>query len=327
MGCTVTQESFQGLTSYWTDANLGLKWGSVFVLPPWLEVWWQVFQPRSELYLAAVSRDSKIIGIAPLHLREGTAAFVGSADVCDYMDFIVVPGKEEDFYSALLEELRRRQVKRMHLESLRADSSAFVYLTEIARRRGYNVLADEVDVSLSMELPATWEDYLASLTKKQRHEVRRKLRRLREADRVDYRCLPVEPAEAEELTGKFLGLFAQSREKKAGFMTEKMESFFRSVARSMAEIGLLRYGILELKASPVAMIMAFDYNQTRYLYNSAFQSRYDSLSIGLLSKVLGIQQSIDAGLKHWDFLKGAEEYKSRLGGQEIKLYNCRIDLS
>lgn len=327
MGCTVTQESFQGLTSYWTDASLGLKWGSVFVLPSWLEVWWQAFQPSSELHLAVVSRDGETIGIAPLHLRGGTAAFVGSADVCDYLDFVVVPGKEEDFFHNLLEDLRSRNVERMHLESLRADSSAFVYLTEIARRRGCTVRTEEVDVSLSMELPATWEDYLASLIKKQRHEVRRKLRRLREADSVDYRCLPVRPVETGELTDRFLELFVRSREEKADFMTEKMESFFRAVARSMAEIGILRYGILELESSPVAMIMAFDYNQTRYLYNSAFQPRYDSLSIGLLSKVLGIQQSIDAGLKYWDFLKGAEEYKSQLGGREIKLYNCWIDLS
>ena len=111
---------------------------------------------------------------------------------------------------------------------------------------------------------------------------------------------------------------------KANFMTAKMESFFHSLARAMAEVGLLRYGILEIDRLPVAMIMGFDYNDTMYLYNSACDSQYNSLSVGLLSKVLCLKESIERGRKKWDFLKGAEEYKYQLGGSEIKLDNCQI---
>ncbi|MEE8421057.1 MAG: GNAT family N-acetyltransferase [Dehalococcoidales bacterium] len=326
MGCTVTQESFHSLTSYWADSSHRLKWGFVFVLPPWLEVWWRAFQSGSRLYLSAVRQEAEIIGIAPLHVRERKAAFIGSADVCDYLDFIIVPGQEKAFFNALLDDLVAQDVKQLNLDSLRPDSATLVYLVEIARRRGYLVETVQEDVSLAMELPATWEDYLASLAKKQRHEVRRKLRRLHEAGNADYRCLQVEQSETEGLTDMFLRLFSQSRQDKANFMTARMEKFFRSLALAMAEIGILRYGILELDALPVAMIMAFDYNETKYLYNSAFMPHYDSLSIGLLSKVLSIRESINAGLKHWDFLKGAEDYKYQLGGHEIPLINCRITL-
>lgn len=326
MGCTVTQESFQSLTSYWTDSSHRLKWGSVFVLPPWLEVWWQAFQPGSRLYLSAVRQKAEIIGIAPLHIREGKAAFIGSADVCDYLDFIIVPGQEEAFFNALLDDLLKLDINQLNLDSLRPDATALVHLVEIARRRGYLVQTAKEDVSLTMELPATWEDYLASLAKKQRHEVRRKLRRLQEADNVRYGYLRVESSEAEKLTDTFLDIFSRGRQDKADFMTARMVRFFHSLALAMAGAGILRYGVLELDAIPVAMIMAFDYNETMYLYNSAFLPGYDSLSVGLLSKILGIQESINAGLKHWDFLKGTEDYKYQLGGREISLFNCQITL-
>jgi CelD/BcsL family acetyltransferase involved in cellulose biosynthesis len=98
------------------------------------------------------------------------------------------------------------------------------------------------------------------------------------------------------------------------------------MAMSMAGIGILRFGILELETLPVAMIIGFDYNGTMYLYNSAYIPRYESLSIGLLSKILCIQESINDGMKKWDFLKGSEDYKYQLGGREIRLQNCRINI-
>jgi CelD/BcsL family acetyltransferase involved in cellulose biosynthesis len=106
-----------------------------------------------------------------------------------------------------------------------------------------------------------------------------------------------------------------------------MESFFRSLAAVMAEIGLLRFGVLEVDGAPAAMVMGFDYNDTMYLYNSSYDPRYRSLSVGVLSKVLCIKESIQRGRKKWDFLKGGEPYKYHLGGKEIPLYRCQIGIS
>jgi len=105
-----------------------------------------------------------------------------------------------------------------------------------------------------------------------------------------------------------------------------MESFFRSLADSMATAGLLRLGILELNLLPAAMIMCFDYNDCLYLYNSGYDPQYSYLSAGLLCKVLGIKESIQEGKKRVDFLKGGETYKYQLGGREVPLYRCQITI-
>jgi len=270
-----------------------------------------------------VRQREKIIGIAPLLIRGETASIVGSADVCDYLDFVATPGMEGDFFDALLDDLGQKGISQLDLKPLRPDSTVLTHLLTIAQNRKYEVLCHEEGVSVELDLPSTWDEYLATLAKKQRHEVKRKLRRLWEAGNVDYRCVEVS-LEVGGSMDTFLRLFSLSQEEKASFMTTQMESFFRSLAEAMAEIGLLRFGILEVNELPVAMIMGFDYNDSMYLYNSAYDPNYSYLSVGLLSKVLCIKESIKRGRKKWDFLKGGEPYKYHLGGREIPLYSCQI---
>lgn len=325
MDYAVTQESFDNLTSYWADASHRLQWSSVFVLPAWMKVWWQEFGAGAELYLRAVRQTEKIIGIAPLLVREGKASIIGSEDVCDYLDFVVVPGMEVEFLDALLNDLKQKGINQLDLRPLRPDSTVLAALADIARNRGHEVLCQDIAVSLELDLPATWEEYLATLTKKQRHEIRRKLRRLWEVNNVDYHC-----HEVSQKTGDFMDtffkLFALSRKDKANFMTARMESFFRLLAETMAEIGLLRFGMIKLDTLPVSMIMGFDYNDSMYLYNSAYDPQYNSLSVGLLCKALCLKESIEKGKKKFDFLKGDEHYKYQIGGREVQLYSCQVKI-
>lgn len=174
-------------------------------------------------------------------------------------------------------------------------------------------------------MPATWEAYLATLSRKQRHEVRRKLKRLWEAGKVEHHCFDTDGKDSV-LMDTFLRLFALSQEEKADFMTARMESFFRALARAMADIGLLRFGLIEVDSVPAAMTMGFDYNGAHYLYNSAYDPQYNSLSVGLLCKVLCLKESIERGKIKWDFLKGGEPYKYQIGGREIPLYTCQITI-
>lgn len=325
MEYTVTEESFVSLNSYWADFKQDLNWNTLFVLPSWSEVWWQIFGSDLQLYLRAVRQGEKIIGIAPLLVKGEIASIIGGTDVCDYLDFIVAPGMEDDFFNVLLNDLEQQGIRQLNVKPVRPDSTVLTNLVPIARQRKYEVFCCEEGVSVELDLPATWDDYLAKLTKKQRHEVKRKLRRLWEADNVEYRCVKVNQ-EVGDFINTFLKLFSLSREDKANFMTAQMESFFRLLAETMAKIGLLRVGILEINKLPTAIIMGFDYNNMMYLYNSAYNPEYSYLSVGLLSKVLCIKDSIQRGTKKWDFLKGAEPYKYHIGGKEIPLYACQINI-
>jgi len=320
---TVTLESFDSLTSCWLQSDSPLMWDCIFVLPPWLNVWWHEFGSEAELYLGAVRKGGTIAGIAPLLLRGTEAFFIGSTDLCDYLDFVIVPGREVEFFNILLDDLQARGITRLDLRPLRPNSTVLTYLIGIAKDRKYEVSCEVEDISLELDLPPTWQEYLRTLTQKQRHEVRRKLRRLWEAGDVNYRMIEDSESVSKSIA-IFLRLFRESRQDKAIFLTARMESFFTSLMKAMAQAGLLRLGILELNALPVAAVMCFDYNNSVFLYNNGYDPKYSFLSVGLISKVLCIKDSVERGRGKFDFLKGAEEYKHRLGGKEMTLYGCHI---
>jgi CelD/BcsL family acetyltransferase involved in cellulose biosynthesis len=251
---------------------------------------------------------------------------MGSTDVCDYQDFIIVPGKEQDFFNALLDDLKQNDINQLDLKHVRPDSSVLKSLVPLTEKRKYKVITEQQAVSYEMDLPSSFEEYLNMLSTKQRHEVRRKMRRLTEEGKIDYRFIDKggELASAVEI---FFKMFVESRQDKAAFLTDHMKEYFRLLVDKMSEIGLLKLGVLELDGKPIAEIMCFDYNDCIYLYNSGYDPKYVSLSAGLLSKVYAIQDSIEKGKKKFDFLKGAEPYKGHLGGKEIPLYRCQIAIA
>ena len=325
MDCIITEESFDWFAARWQDNSDGLNWGNLFVLPPWLRVWRHVFAPETRLCFLVGWQESRVIGIAPLMFTGQTASIIGNPDVCDYADFIVAPGKGDIFCAALIDKLKKKRVELLNLASVRPDSVVMTSMREAAEQRGCKVSCIEDEVTLERDLPATWDEYLQILNSKQRHEVRRKLRRLEEAGTVSYRFIE-DTALVPGFMDIFLKQFVESRTDKATFMTAEMEKFFRSMADVIFEAGLLRLSILEIDNIPVAALVAFDYNNVIYLYNSGYDPAYSSLSAGVLSKALCIKDSIERGKKRFDFLKGDERYKYHLGGQEVQLYRCQIAL-
>jgi CelD/BcsL family acetyltransferase involved in cellulose biosynthesis len=320
---SVTVESFETLFTYWRNPDLSLKWDCFFVLPPWLKTWWRIFGATSEMYLCVVKHAQEVIGIAPLLLENKTASFMGSPDVCDYQDFIIAPARSNDFFSVLLDDLSGQDITALDLKSVRPDSATMRGLADIAAKRGCEVMCSQSDVSFEMDLPATWDEYLLQLKGKQRHEIRRKLRRLQEVGNVSHRIVE-EVNEVKKEIETFFELFRLSREDKEIFMTDKMASFFRSLAEILAAEKMLKLFFMDINEIPAATALCFDDHSSIYLYNNGFDIRFNSLSVGTLCKVFSIKNSIENGRHKYDFLKGAESYKYRLGGKEVPLYECKI---
>ena len=320
---TITEESFDSFSHLWEGTGTGLNWNLVFTLPDWIKAIWQNFGSGSSLFIRSVRQNGRVLGLAPLQIRQGTASLIGTVDVCDYQDFIILPGHERDFYRAIIDELLKLKITKMHLETIRADSTIVTHLVPLARERGFKIDYHQSDVSADMPLPADWDAYFLTLESKQRHELKRKMRKLNLSIETTYRTI-----EAKEdllsATEDFLKLFPESRGDKARFMTPAMQLYFRSLAAALADTGILRFGALELNSQPIAMVMYFDYLDNLYLYNSAYNPDYRALSVGVISKALCIKTGIERGKKRFDFLKGPEAYKSHLGGQEFPLYSCEL---
>lgn len=323
MTLKVAQEEFSQLWAEW-EALLGQScMPAVFQTPLWHRIWWQELGGEEKLCLITVRDDGELVGIAPLMSRGDTLLSLGDPDLCDYQGFVVAGGREEEFYPALFDHLREWQWTQMDLPSIPGDSSILKYFPNMATAQGYAVDVTEQDVSPGISLPPTWDDYLMGLSKKDRHELRRKLRRLEREGPYDLYSVNGTSLLDGGLDD-FFRLMRDSRQDKAIFLTPERERFFRRMAEGMASANVLKLFFLELSGKRVASALCFDYGQVRFLYNAGYDPEYASLSVGLLIKAMCLKQAIEEGKAYFDFLRGNERYKYDLGARDVQVYRLSI---
>jgi CelD/BcsL family acetyltransferase involved in cellulose biosynthesis len=314
---TVATETFESL------AGLRLNWPFPFALPGWMRAWQEIFAPQSELWIRSFQENGAVVGIAPFLVQNRMARLIGDPDVCDHLDLVAAADRSGEFCRALLDYVKVEGIERLELNPLRPDSAVMAALAPAAREKGYPVSVREDDVLLEVTLPDSWDEYLQVLSGKQRHEVRRKLRRLENSAASGFRMVE-EPAAVRAAMDDFLILFRQNREDKAAFMSDRMEAYFRLLAEYVPG---MRIGFLDVDGMPAAGVLCCDHDGARYLYNSGYDNSLAHLSVGILCKIFSIRESIARGLKRYDFLKGNEIYKRQLGGSPVPIYSCMIDLS
>ena len=292
---------------------------NIFLSPQWYELWWKSLSDGEELQLYACLEEDDLVGVLPLKSKEGQLSFVGSANVCDYMDFVVAEGREEEVYGAITAHVLGLEWRELSLNGVDSQSPTMSRLVEGLRGRGIEVTVRPEEVCPTVKLSGSWDDYLAGLTKKDRHELRRKLRRLYSAGDVRYHVSAQCDGFPNDLE-EFLGLLENSRADKAAFMTPKMRSFFRNTLSGLAKTGSVRLSFLEVDGKRVSATICFDYDNRYFLYNSGYDTEYSHLSVGLLLKALCLKQAIETGKTEFNFLRGAEPYKYHLGAVDEVVY-------
>ena len=299
---------------------------TLFLTPQWQEIWWDTFGDGRGMAGFYVRQPEGITGIASLWRRDSTISLMGTTETFDYNDFMVRPGYESDFFDTLLRSLEDEGCDTLELFSLVENSPTLQHLPELARQRGYAVDVSEEDVTPGLDLPSSWDDYLAGLTKKNRHELRRKLRRL---DTVEnWRWYYLDDADqVSQRMDDFFELMAQSDPEKAQYMTPQREQFFRRITRRTAELGLLKLFFLEIEGQVVATSLCFDYDESRLLYNSGYNPEFSYYSVGLLLNAICLRDAIEGGAHYFDFLRGPEPYKYHLGGRNHILYQMVVKRS
>jgi len=220
------QESFAILNDRWQELLETCALNQIFFTLPWQKAWWQVFGSDYEQLILSIYDERKLVGIAPLKRKDNTLSFIGSSDVCDYMDFIVQNGREEYVFSQLLRYLETLDWDNLELDSLLEQSPTIKFLAPLASNKGYQVEIRQMNVSPQVILPSGWDDYLTSLTGKDRHEIRRKLRRLEQSQSVNYLTITEKDKMAEAMQS-FFQLFQLSSAEKANFMTPKKKDFLQ----------------------------------------------------------------------------------------------------
>lgn len=318
--------SFQEIQKEWEAVLASSPVNTLFLTPQWQEVWWNTFGNDIGLAGFYLSDGDGIAALASMSKNGDTLSLVGNQDTFDYNDFMIRPGYETTFYETLLSCMEEQNINHLQLYSLLENSPTLEHLPDLAKGKGYRVEVTQEDVTSGVELPDNWEDYLAKLNKKDRHELRRKFRRLEALP--DWRWYSLtDPDELSARLPDFITLMRQSNEEKDLYMTPVHQQFFNSITQRMAELGLAKLFFLEIEGQPVASSLCFDYSSSRLLYNSGYNLDYSYYSVGLLLHALCLRDAIENELDYFDFLRGPEPYKHHLGGEQRNLFQMVVTRS
>jgi len=298
---------------------------SVFLTWTWQTEWARAFAPDHVLQILAVrGRDGGLAGVLPLY-EDGPERLriLGGVDVSDYLDVIAPAGSEEDVWQTLLQHRAAQRIE-WDLHAVRAASPTAEILSRLAPSSGLRAVAEVEEHCPVLALPATWDEYLARLSGKDRHELKRKMRRLeRELPAVVVRSHAT--AEGwDEALGRFLRLHRLSKVGKARFMDERMQRFFRDVTLALARRGWARLWFLESEGIPVASFLCMEHGGSVGLYNSGFDPAHARLAPGIVLLAHVIRDAIERAVPVFDFLRGEEPYKRDFGPTLDPLLNIRI---
>lgn len=311
-------EQLEQLEPEWCHL-LAASESSTFFSTPTFQLSWlsTIGADRTPHYFACYDSE-QLVGLLPL--IESTDApsrleSVGSVDVTDYSDAIVKPEHVSNFFIALSQHI---VAERLTLRLYGLPETATLRSHRFADT--LTMSESEQTVAPQMTLPADWEAYLQQLDRKQRHEVKRKWRKV-EALSHQFEVLTSEEQVAAALAD-FFKLHASSSAEKAAFWNEQTTAFFTQLLTRTATAEQLKLFFLEIQGERVATMLVFDFHSTYYLYNSGFNpNAYHNLSTGTVLTAYTIQHAIENATSNYDFLRGTETYKFRLGGKAHPIFD------
>ena len=326
------ETGFAALRPHWNTLLANSAANTLFLTWEWQSTWWRCLG-IGDLYLLAWFDGDRLVGVAPLFLAEGDDGvrrfgLVGCVDVSDYLDVIALPECEETVYRGLLDWLQSADAPvwdEIQLCNLPQTSSTHRRLPELAAARGLNCVVAVDDVCPVIELPDDFETYLQEvLSKKQRHEVRRKTRRIEEATTVTWYAIDG-ASDLEAETDAFIELHRLSTTEKHSFMTPEMQAFFREIVRETNQAGWLYLAFIELNGQRAAAMLGFIYDGRLLVYNSGYDPQsFAEISPGIVLTSYIIEDAIKRKLRVFDFLQGDEVYKYRFGASDTLVYDMTI---
>jgi CelD/BcsL family acetyltransferase involved in cellulose biosynthesis len=307
-----------------------------FLRHEFISTWWQTLGggewPAGEIYvLLGQDENKKLVGIAPFFLTlnqtgEKVLMLLGSIEIADYLDLIARPEDLPAFIEAVMDFLDSEQSpdwRVLDLYNLLENSPSLPAILISANRRGLNCSVEQLQHCPYISLPGDWETYLAGIHKKQRHEIRRKMRRL-ETQELPYRWYFVtHESTLDAEIDAFIALMAQDAEKER-FLTDVMRSQLQASIHAAFKAGWLQLAFVEIDGQKAAGYLNFDFGNHIWVYNSGLNYALGELSPGWVLLGYLLQWAIENGRSAFDFMRGDEDYKYRFGATDRHIQRVTI---
>jgi CelD/BcsL family acetyltransferase involved in cellulose biosynthesis len=329
-------------------ATLQTEWDSLlasgvthvpFLRFEYLRSWWQTrgggeWPQESRLLITLAHEGGRLIGVAPCFISEldgkQTLLLLGSVEISDYLDLLVEARHVPPFVNGLIAYIKTTLTPQFGIESIRFDnipdnSPTLETLHSACQTQGLEFTSEPLSRSPYISLSGNYEEYLASLDKKQRHEMRRKLRRVLELPQGSDWYIVSDPATLDHEIEEFLRLMSFEEHKRL-FLTEPMKDQMRLSMRDAFGHHILNLAFLTIGGEKAAAYLNFDFNNRIWVYNSGIDPQFYEHSPGWVLLVHLIKWAIENNRFEFDFMRGSEDYKYKFGAVDRAVMRVNIDL-
>ena len=252
-----------------------------------------------------------------------TAIFLGASYHADYATVLAdaadLPAVADTLAAYLAEPSARRPWDVVDLRRLRCgDPAADALAAAFGAREsvaGWTLNVDREDVCPVVTLPldADMDGYLSSIGKKERHEIRRKVRRAEAVGevRLEDAQHPLDDLEAFiDLHQRKWGATGLFPDTPGGAQSRVL---FRRLFELHGDDGPLRLAFLSVGGRRIAAGIHFETPDGYLFYNMGVDPDARDLSPGVLMIHALIARALASGVRRLDFLRGNEPYKYEWG--------------
>ena len=208
-------------------------------------------------------------------------------------------------------------IRENNIKLIQFDSMHYFQVKELYQKvEPISLQCIKSDVSVNLQLPSSYEEYLASLSKKRRHELKRKKRIFSDS----LKSFSLQESNSKENFNAFISQHQKSSGEKGSFMNKENIEYFEL----LYQLPGWKLYFLQSDLGDLSYAFVYENKNGVYLYNSSKNPDFDNLNSGIVLIDLIVQKLIDEKKVFFDFLKGTERYKFDLGGNAVQLYDVEL---
>jgi CelD/BcsL family acetyltransferase involved in cellulose biosynthesis len=319
---------FEALRRDWQDLA-GRGQSSIFMTWEWQYLWWKHYGKGQQLCIFVVRDEARVVAILPLYVQRARVLGVVSVRILrnvgtggdtapDDLDPLVDTHYEEGAAEMLAQSLvrTRREWDLLRLADLNARSGWGQAILRVASSQGWRARTSSAEISY-IDLPKTWDEYLASTSSDRRALIRRQRRLILALPQA--RMFAWDGAlNIEAGIQRLIELHHmrwQALDESHAFSSEDYCNFHGEIMRTCAAAGSLRLYCLEVNDSIIAMLYCYRHGNGIYYFQGGFDPAYSKQSAGAVLMGFAIESAIGEGAGIFDMLRGQYEHKRRWAKQ------------
>lgn len=294
-------------------------------LSGWQLAWWRACAPAgAELRVVVVREGERVAGVAPYWVmppkRRGATVYRLLASTMTHrVEPVADPPQVEPVAAAIAAMLAGADPVPDYVAFEAADAQGRwrKALAEGWPGRSPHTLRERTMPAPVLQLPGTFEDWLAGKSRNFRQQTRRLRRRLEE---TGGRVRPSSMDDLDRDVEAFVRLHNLRWEDRGGSsLSDGIGRMLSEAGRELLPLGRLRLWVVEVDERPVSVQVFLAAGGDVLYWNGGFDPDFAHLKPALMGILAGIEDSIGRDERRLDFGGGAHDYKLRVADGDMPL--------